>query len=107
MRTNKLAGVANFVNPGLNLYTAGFDADIKPKIRFVANWNYLRFDHTEPISAVLGLGKIDPNIGLDNGFGVRFRQLLNENILIDTGYSCLLAGEGMREIYGGAERSGA
>jgi len=107
LRTNKFAGIANFVNPGLVLYTTGFDADLKPKIRFVANWNYLQFDHTEPISQALGIGRIDRNIGLDNGFGVRLRPLLNENILIDAGYSFLLAGQGIRDIYGGSDRAGA
>src|SRR5580658_10443395 len=106
MRTNKFAGSSNFVNPGLILYTTGFDADIKPKIRFVANWYYLQFDHTQPITAAIGLPSINRNIGLDNGFGFRFRPLLNENFQVDTGYAFLLAGEGIREIYGGTERAG-
>ncbi len=107
MRSNKFAGVSNFVNPGLYLYNAGLEADIRPRVRFVANWNYLRFDHTEPISAMLGLGSISPKIGLDNGFGFRFRPLLNDNFLIDTGYSFLLADEGIRQIYGGTQQAGA
>ena len=107
LRSNKFAGESNFVNPGLFLYNAGVDADITPKVRFVANWNYLRFDHTEPISAVTGLGAIDPKIGLDSGFGFRFRPLLNDNVSIDTGYSFLLAGPGMREIYGGVGHADA
>jgi Class III cytochrome C family len=107
MRTNKFAGVANFDNPGLYLYNAGFDADIKPKVRFIANWNYLMFDHTQPITAVIGVPNISNKIGLDNGFGLRFRPLLNDNFLIDTGYSFLLTGEGMRQIYGGTEQAGS
>lgn len=107
LRSNKFAGVSNFVNPGLFLYNAGLEADVKPKVRFVANWNYLRFDHTEPISTVLGLGPIDKKIGLDNGFGFRFRPLLNENLQIDAGYSFLLTGEGIRQIYGGTNQAGS
>jgi len=107
MRSNKFAGAANFVNPGLILYTFGFDADIKPKVKFIANWNYLQFDHTQPIAAILGIPITSRNIGLDNGFGFRFRPLLNENLLVDTGYSFLLAGDAMREIYGGSSRSSA
>jgi hypothetical protein len=107
LRSNKFAGVSNFVNPGLFLYNAGLEADIKPKVKFVANWNYLTFDHTEPISAVLGVGPISTKIGLDNGFGFRFRPLMSDNIQIDTGYSFLLAGEGIRQIYGGTDQAGA
>jgi hypothetical protein len=107
MRTNKFAGVSNFVNPGLILYNAGFDADIKPKVRFVANWNYMTFDHTQPISAVIGVNNISTKIGLDNGFGFRIRPLLNENFTIDTGYSFLFSGEGIRQIYGGTGQAGA
>jgi hypothetical protein len=107
MRSNKFAGVSNFVNPGLILYNAGFDADLKPKVRFVANWNYVMFDHTQPISAVIGVNNISTKIGLDNGFGFRIRPLLNENFTIDTGYSFLFSGEGIRQIYGGTGQAGA
>jgi hypothetical protein len=107
MRSNKFAGESNFVNPGLILYNAGFDADIKPKLRFVANWNYLMFDHTQPITAVIGVPSISNKIGLDNGFGFRIRPLLNENLTIDTGYSFLFSGEGIRQIYGGTQEAGA
>jgi hypothetical protein len=107
MRSNKFAGASNFVNPGLILYNAGFEADIKPKVRFVANWNYLMFDHTEPITAVIGVPSISNKIGLDNGFGFRLRPLLNENLTVDTGYSFLFSGEGIRQIYGGTQQAGA
>ena len=45
--------------------------------------------------------------GLDNGFGIRLRPMLNENLLIDAGYSFLIAGDAIRDIYGGTGREGA
>ena len=33
LRTSKIEGQANFVNPGLFLYNAGVDVDITPKLR--------------------------------------------------------------------------
>jgi hypothetical protein len=107
LRSNKFAGQSNFVNPGLILGNAGFDADLTPKLRLAGNWNYLRFEHTQPISAVTGLGPISPAIGLDSGFGLRLRPFLNDNMQIESGYSFLLTGEGIRQIYGGNGHAGA
>jgi hypothetical protein len=105
LRTNKFAGQANFVNPGLIVGNAGVEGDITTRIRLIANFNYLRFHHTEPLSVVTGIGGIDPGIGLDTGFGLRIRPWLTENMVVEGGYSFLVAGNGLRQIYGGASQA--
>ncbi len=50
LRSSKIEGQANYVNPGLLLYNAGADVDITPKLRGFVNLNLIRFVHTEPLS---------------------------------------------------------
>ena len=47
LRSNKIQGQSNFVNPGLGLVNAGVDVDVTPKLRTFLNYNYLRFMRTE------------------------------------------------------------
>ena len=56
LRSSKTEGQANFVNPGLLLFNVGFDAELTPKLRLIANVNYLRFHHTETLQRLLFQG---------------------------------------------------
>ena len=53
LRSSKTEGQANFVNPGLLEFDAGWSADITPKLHANVNVNVLRFQHTEVLSAIL------------------------------------------------------
>lgn len=101
LRANKEEGQANFVNPGLMLFNLGADFTLTPKLRAFANANYLRFDRTEPIELLLFQRPIDHSIGADLGAGVEYRPPLTENIVIRSGASVLVPGEGFRQIYNG------
>jgi hypothetical protein len=101
LRSNKEEGQANFVNPGIFLANAGADFDVTPKLRAFANFNYLRFDRTEPLEFILLQGRIRHSIGEDYGVGVTYRPPLSENIVITGGASALTPGDGFRDIYGG------
>jgi hypothetical protein len=101
LRANKEEGQANFVNPGLMLFNLGADFTLTPKLRAFANTNYLRFDRTEPLELLLSQRPIDHSIGTDLGVGVEYRPPLTENIVIRTGASALVPGEGFRQIYNG------
>lgn len=99
LRSSKVEGQANFVNPGLALYNAGIDVDVTPKLRGFVNYNYLRFNRTEPLELILFQDRIRHEIGHDLGIGFIYRPLLNENILLVGGASGLRPGTGFTDIY--------
>ena len=56
LRSSKTEGQANFVNPGLLDFNAGFDAELTRRCVLTLNVNYLRFHHTESLQRVLFQG---------------------------------------------------
>jgi hypothetical protein len=99
LRSAKLQGQANFVNPGLGLVNAGVDVNVTPKLRAFLNYNYLRFIRTEPLELALLQDSIRHEIGHDLGIGFIYRPLLNENIILTAGASGLKPGRGFNDIY--------
>jgi hypothetical protein len=99
LRTNKDEGQANFVNPGIFLINGGVDVELTPKLRGFGNVSYLRFVHTEPLETLLFQQNVRPGIGVDYGAGVLYRPPLSDNIVIVGGYSGLILGQGMKDIY--------
>jgi hypothetical protein len=100
LRSNKFAGQANFVNPGIFIYNGGLDADLTPKVKAVFNLNYLRFHRAQPLETLLGKTGVGKGVGLDYGIGMRLRPFLNESAVIDAGYSSLIPGAGFKQVYG-------
>lgn len=101
MRAGSFEGQANFVNPGIRLFNAGFDAKITPKLRSTININYAEFNDTAVLEAILFQEHIPHAIGLDSGVGLQYRPLLSENIVITAGFGALIPGDGFRDIYTG------
>lgn len=99
LRSSKLQGQSNFVNPGLSLYNAGIDVDVTPKLRAVINYNYLRFNRTEPLELALFQDAVRHEIGHDLGIGFIYRPLLSENIILTGGAAGLRPGRGFSDIY--------
>ncbi|HEY6946922.1 MAG TPA: carboxypeptidase regulatory-like domain-containing protein [Candidatus Acidoferrum sp.] len=99
LRASKEEGQANFVNPGIFLANAGANFEITPKLRGFANFNYLRFDRTEPLEFLLFQSPIRHAIGEDLGVGVEYRPPLTENIVFTGGTSALQPGQGFKDIY--------
>ena len=98
LRSSKLEGQSNFVNPGLFLYNAGVDADLTPKLRAFANLNLIRFARTAPLELLLFQKPINAGVGADSGVGVSYRPPLSENIVITGGVNAFLPFQGFREI---------
>jgi hypothetical protein len=99
LRSSKEEAQSNFVNPGIFLANAGIDCDITPKLKGFANFNYLRFERTEPMEFLLFQSPIRHSIGEDMGVGVEYRPPLSENIVLTGGASILQPGQGFKDIY--------
>src|SRR5579859_2646221 len=99
LRSSKEEGQANFVNPGIFLANAGADFDITPKLKGFANFNYLRFQRTEPLELLLFESPIRHSIGEDFGSVVTYRPAITENIVLTGGASALQPGDGFKDIY--------
>lgn len=102
LRSSKIEGKSNFVNPGLLLYGAGVSARITPKLFVDANVNLLQFAEAEVLELVLEQDSIERFIGVDYSIGVQYRPLLTENIIATVGAGALTPAGGFKEIYTGA-----
>lgn len=100
LRSSKFEGNPSFVNPGLLLLGAGYDAQLTPHVKLITNASFLRFDETAPLEYVLGQGRIEKDIGTDLSVGVVWRPLLTDNVIVKGGVSALVPADGFRDIYG-------
>jgi hypothetical protein len=103
LRSSKIQGQSNFVNPGLLLPTLGVDFDLTPRLKMVNNFNLLWFDQTNVLEQFLYDGRIDRFIGADLGTGFEYKPLLSENIVFVGGVQMLIPGQGFRDIYNPAQ----
>ncbi len=99
LRTNKLEGQANFVNPGLFLANAGYEAELTPKLKLLMNLSHLRFVSTETLQHFLNQPRINKNIGMDYSFGLIYRPFLNNNVICSFGAAGLTPFEGFEGIF--------
>ena len=99
LRSSKVKGQANFVNPGLLLGNAGLDLDLTPKIKMFNNASLLWFDHTAVLEQFLFDGHIERFIGADLSVGLEYRPLVSENVIVLFGAATLLQGQGLRNLY--------
>ncbi len=104
LRSSKIEGHANFVNPGIFIYNAGMDVELTQRIKAVLNLNYLRFHRTEPLEYVLFQNNIRHEIGWDLSLGVAYRPFLINNVTMTFGAATLKPGRGFRDIYTDANR---
>lgn len=99
LRTNKLEGQSNFVNPGLFLLNGGYDAELTPKLKLILNVNYLRFADTQVLEHFINQPAIGNNIGIDFGMGLVYRPFLNNNVIMNFGAAGLAPLEGFQDIF--------
>lgn len=99
LRSSKTEGQANFVNPGIQIFNAGVDAELTQTVKAVFNANYLRFDTTESLEYVLFQPGIRREIGYDLSLGVVYRPLLVNNITFTFGGNYFIPGRGFKDVY--------
>jgi hypothetical protein len=98
LRSSKVEGQANFVNPGLLLLNVGWDAELTPTLRTTVNLNAIALDKVDTLQRVLFQGDIDRFLGVDAGFGVQWRPWLTDNLLITAGASVFQPGKGFKQV---------
>jgi hypothetical protein len=99
LRSSKIQGQSNFVNPGLQLVNLGMDFDLTPKARLITNVNFLWFDETDVLQQFIFQTNVRRFIGTDLSAGLEYRPRLNNNFLITAGVSGLIPGTGFQDIY--------
>jgi hypothetical protein len=99
LRSSKVQGQSNFVNPGLVLPNVGFDLDLTPKLKMINNYNLLFFDKTSALQTFVYQEAIDRFIGADLSAGFEYRPLLSENVVMVFGVSTLIPGQGFQDLY--------
>ncbi|HEX4591579.1 MAG TPA: hypothetical protein VH120_16705, partial [Gemmataceae bacterium] len=99
LRSSKIQGQANFVNPGLFLVNTGIDFELTPRLRMINNCNFLWFDDTDVLKQFLFTGQVRNYIGVDLSSGFEYRPLLSNNAIITCGISGLIPGQGFKDIY--------
>jgi hypothetical protein len=99
LRSSKIQGQSNFVNPGEILFNLGQDMDITPKLKMVNNINFVQFAQTNVLEQFLFAGHIHHTIGTEPSTGFEYRPFLNDATVIVVGAAALLPGMGFRDIY--------
>jgi hypothetical protein len=103
LRSSKTQGQANFVNPGILFYNAGLIAKITPRLVGEVDVNFSQFDKVGMLEQLLHQNAIGHNLGLDTSVGLRYRPLLIDNIILNSGVAFFTPGSGFRDIYNGQE----
>ena len=99
LRSSKIEGQSNFVNPGLVLGNLGVDFELTPKLRMINNVNFLWFDSTNVLRQYTFDGNIHRFIGVDLSTGFEYRPLLSNNVIMRLGLATLLPGRAFRDLY--------
>ncbi len=99
LRPSKTEGQANFVNPGVLIFNAAFDAEWTPKLKSVLNANYLRFMNTATLQQFLNQPNIRNDLGLDYGLGLIYRPFLNNQAIITLSATALTPLGGFQDIF--------
>lgn len=99
LRSSKLEGQANFVNPGLLLAHAGYDAELTPKLKASLGINYLRFVTTAVLVDFTNQNAIHKQIGVEYSLGAIYRPFLNNNAILTIGLSAFSPLAGFTDLY--------
>ena len=99
LRSSKLEGQSNFINPGLVLAGVGTDTDILPQLRMSTNFNFLRTVDVQPLEFLLHEANIGKNLGGDLSLAFTYRPLDTQNIIFRVSGAVLIPANGLQAIY--------
>jgi hypothetical protein len=99
LRSSKIEGQPNYINPGLFLFGIGADFEVTPKIKLSFQANKIRFHKTESLELLLFQDRVRHDVGWDLSLGLRWRPLLIDNVILSVGGAAFIGGSGFRDIY--------
>jgi hypothetical protein len=99
LRSSKLEGQPNYVNPGVFIFGIGAEVEVTPRVRLLLEANKLRFHHPETLQTVLFQNRVRSDLGWDLSAGIRWRPFLIDNIIVNVGGATFIGGDGFRDIY--------
>ena len=99
LRSSKIEGQPNYVNPGLFLLGFGADFEVTPKVKVLFQANKILFHRTEALEALLFQDRVRNDVGWDLSLGLRWRPLLIDNVIVSVGGATFIGGSGFRDIY--------
>jgi hypothetical protein len=99
LRSSKIQGQSNFVNPGILMFNVGATAEVTPKFRAIFNTNYIRFVQTEPLEILLKQPNVRKDVGVDISLGFEWRPLLNNNIIVKPFAAMFQPVAGFKDIF--------
>jgi hypothetical protein len=105
LRSSKIEGQSNFVNPGLYLANFGVDVEVTPRLRLINNLNFLWFDSVRPLKQFVFQDNINQYIGVDLSSGIEYRPLLSNNVILTGGVATLIPGSGFKDLYNSLNHS--
>jgi len=99
LRSSRLEGQPNYMNPGIHILNTGVDFEITQKLRLIQNTNLLWFDTTGVLQQFIFQQQVQDFIGTDISLGAEYRPLLSNNIIFLAGVATLVPGAGLRDVY--------
>lgn len=99
LRSSRLEGQPNYMNPGIHILNFGVDFELTQKLRFFQNNNMLWFDATGVLQQFVFQQQVQDYIGTDISLGAEYRPLLSNNIIFVAGVATLVPGAGLRDVY--------
>ncbi len=99
LRSSKLEGQSNFVNPGLWQVGAGADFDILPQLRLLTNVTWLSWDSVQVLEILRQQDRLDREIGWDISAGLIYRPLFSNNVIFRASGAVLLPSSGYEELF--------
>jgi hypothetical protein len=99
LRSSKIQGQSNFVNPGLLMFNLGASAELTTDLKAIFNVNYIRFVATEPLEILLKQPHIRQDVGVDVSLGFEWRPFLNNNVILKPFAALFQPVGGFKDIY--------
>jgi hypothetical protein len=99
LRSSRLEGQANFVNPGLLMVNAGFERRLTARVDAHVTASYLWFHNTDSLEVALFQDSIDHSLGLDLGAGVVYRPRADGAVVVAAGVTGFVPNIGFDDVY--------
>jgi len=99
LRSSKIEGQSNFVNPGLWQVGGGADFDILPELRLITNVTWLSWDTVQTLEILRQQQNISREIGWDISAGIIYRPFFTNNVILRASGAVLIPGDGYKSLF--------